>query len=166
MAFAKQLAWLLGDLIWAESEGSGKGSCFHLQLSLIAPHPGEKISAKQREELIPPKQIDKNLAKNVLQLGQQDSEGGIRVIISRLNKEDVCELFWALLMVIDDAPQLHTIVSNYCEKHGYRNFIMVQDSRQAIEAIYQYRPNLKDYPLEKTDYIRAQVKRLLAALVR
>lgn len=48
----------------------------------------------------------------------------------------------ALIMMIDDEPLVMDVLQTCLEEHGYRFFSKIEDSTQALAAIYQQRPDV------------------------
>lgn len=69
----------------------------------------------------------------------------------------------ATIMMVDDEPITMEVAQAFLEDAGYRNFVLVEDSRQAMDRIYEHRPDivLLDLMMPEVDgfEILAQIRR-------
>ena len=57
-------------------------------------------------------------------------------------REDVSVLGHAKIMMVDDEPIMMEMVQTFLEDAGYRNFVLVEDSRTAMEQLRENRPDI------------------------
>lgn len=55
--------------------------------------------------------------------------------------EDI-EFDHAMIMMVDDEPIVMDVLETCLEEHGYRNFIKIEDSRLALDAVNDKRPDV------------------------
>ena len=59
-----------------------------------------------------------------------------------VNQEHTAQLSRATIMIVDDESTTMEIVKAYLEETGYRNFVLIEDSDQAMAQLEQRRPDL------------------------
>ncbi|HEY1406915.1 MAG TPA: diguanylate cyclase [Spirochaetota bacterium] len=150
LAFAKQLVGFLNGSIWAESDGSGKGARFFVELKkgMKESGPGGTLPG----DFAAPNEKRKNLEKIIKdQISENSQSDEPTIFITTLNTDEEYNPFHALIVIVDDNPYIREIVKEYLSKRGYVNFILANNGKTGIEMIYQYRPDLIicDYNMPK-----------------
>jgi diguanylate cyclase (GGDEF)-like protein len=142
LAYAKQLTDLLIGKIWAKSEGEGKGTEFFLEFSKGYKHFtfSEDNSFNINEDLPSIYNIEeiddlilselKKTKKKNLEIHFEDIE----------NKE--FDLKKAKILLVDDNVDILEIEKTILKNEGYKNFILAYNGIQALEAIYEYKPDI------------------------
>lgn len=143
LAFSGQLAGFLHGRIWAESDGEGKGASFIIELPKGK---REALPAEFKEYGSTDLRHDQkrqdltNLIRAEV-TGQMKSKQ-VRSLINRLNEDGEYDPKHAVIMLVDDHEEILDIVMQYLQKAGYQNFILAFDGSQAVEAAYQYKPDI------------------------
>ncbi len=139
LAFSKQLVNHLKGKIYAQSEGEGQGSSFIIELQKGKEmfHPDDfhaPVSAKQKS----------NNYRNILENDMEDrlAKKGVSSFIKDLNQDGEYTHIKALILIIDDDPNIRNIVMKYLQKQGFINFVMANDGKEGLEAVYNYNPDL------------------------
>jgi diguanylate cyclase (GGDEF)-like protein len=145
LAFAKQLVGFLKGKIWAESEGEGKGSKFFIELKK-----GKNVFAKSdfvTDEKAKPAYQSKYFYDNIKEITQYEikrklEKNEITTYFNELNKENEYDYKKGVILIADDDKIIREIVMRYLVNYGYQNFIFVPNGKLALEAVYEYTPNL------------------------
>ncbi len=143
LAFAKQLMGYLKGRIWAESEGEGKGAQFFIELPKGKAAFDEKDFARE-DAFVPYASTDKQTLSRLLQmeLNEKESQDGFSVIFKTLNNDEEYDHKKAIILIVEDNPQIRYIEREYLERAGYVNFILAADGKSGIHAAYFYRPDI------------------------
>ena len=143
LAYAKQLVDCLKGNIRAESEGEGKGAKFIIKLKKGRNifNENDFYDEEHRRGLI--NQTRKHI-KILIQKDLQEKleEKGVSQYITERNKEDEFDYQKGIILVVDDEKHVLSIVRNYLTNNGYKNIILATDGKEALDAVYEYSPDL------------------------
>ncbi len=144
LAFARQLAGFLKGIIWAESGGEEKGARFFIEMKKGPDVFDEKdfyISTDSREA---GKKYRHNDIKKIIQaeIEKNQEKKEIVKIFNELNESGEFEYKKGIILIADDDKIIREIVMGYLMNDGYRNFILAPSGKLALEAVYEYPPDL------------------------
>jgi DNA-binding LacI/PurR family transcriptional regulator/signal transduction histidine kinase/CheY-like chemotaxis protein len=152
LAFVKELTRYLRGLIRAESEGALKGTRFILELKK-GKNVYHDLKINDEEEYRFPAfskryQVKRIIESNINGNLQKDE---LFTFITERNRENEFDPHKGVILIVDDDPAIRQIVREYLVRAGYKNFIMAANGRSAIDAIYQYHPDLiiSDYNMPR-----------------
>ena len=161
LAYSKQLTELLLGKIWFESEGEGKGTEFYLEFLK-----GYKHFPISKEEVY-------NINEALTNISNLEAADNIIFAELKDTKENAVETFFediensefdlkkAKILLIDDNADILNIEKTILKNAGYKNFILAYNGKQALEAIYEYKPDIiiSDYnmPIMTGDLLHDEI---------
>lgn len=148
LAFCRQMIEYMGGAIYAESEGEGRGSTFIVRLKQVrVPDNLSDLGSATMKAPLKHNHQDPILYDLVKGRKQDD----LRVIIEQPNEDGFFDLYRALILIIDDDPDIARIVMTYLKHHQYKNFIIAGDGLIGLKAVFEYNPDLVicDYNMPK-----------------
>ncbi len=139
LAFAVQLASLLQGELTAHSEGEGRGARFTLRLKKGKEHFGGMEIAEPEKDA-----RRKNDMRSLIRadMDERMQTHELLSILPELNVEGELDYRKGLILIIDDDKSIREIVMTYLSANGFRNFIVAADSRQGLDAVYEYSPDV------------------------
>ncbi len=143
LAFSKQLVSALKGRIWAESKGQSHGAVFYIELPKgKAPFLAYLQSHKETNHSKIVSGLDEQqiIIDSIIEKKYQNKEN--QVFIDILNKRGEFDLKKALILIIDDEPEIRTVVHRFLSDAGYKNFILAADGVLGLDAISEYQPDL------------------------
>ncbi len=139
LAFAKQLVEFMKGKIWAESGGENKGSRFMIRLPRgKAAFDDQEISTESM------KATSLSRFKKLVEydIGRKIQKEELEFYIKERNKENEFVLKKSVILIIDDEKSIAGIVMNYLLINGFENFIIANNGKTGLKAVYQYTPDV------------------------
>lgn len=139
LAFVRQLSVYIDSKVWAESEGEGKGSRFVIDLkNFLNSENGrsDDLTMLTDRGKIRYNKIENNSGADY------GRDGGIQCEIGARNGYAELDPRRAVILIADDSADIRQILKEYLFAEGYVNFISVSNGKDAVEAVYEYRPDL------------------------
>jgi diguanylate cyclase (GGDEF)-like protein len=144
LAYSRQLAELLDGSLVAESEGKGMGSRFILRLpvDLAIDTDGGSVKESSTGHSFENRHL-------MVEIEKSAQPGCLEVDFTELNDEDEFYRLKAKILIIDDNNEIRSIIRDYLYGSGYRNFILCSNGKDALNACFDYLPDIiiSDYNL-------------------
>ena len=141
LSFTKEIVKLLKGEIFVYSDGLGKGTTFTVKFKKGYSHFNIKESELNNIESLDNIDIDKQLEIITNKDIQAKNKNSVTVDFSKINnkKNDYLN---AIILIVDDNPEILDIEKNILRKCGFSNFISAYTGKQGIEAAYEYNPDM------------------------
>lgn len=136
LAYAKQLTSFLKGEIHAESKGKDKGAVFTIKLLKGLSHFDNQrilINDGNKEYIVQQRDVIHDIKL------QEDKT---QVFIKNRNSENEFDIKKSLILIVEDEISIQKIIMEYLEIDGFNNFIITSNGKQALEAFYEYNPDI------------------------
>ncbi|MBN1962561.1 MAG: diguanylate cyclase [Deltaproteobacteria bacterium] len=153
LVFTRQLVGFLGGTIRAESEGLGKGANFIIELNKIPPSGLVIDNTSQYEPEIEQSDLKYKQAHDIIETSLLERLNDNEPIyhFGQLNRDNEFDPKKGVIVVIDDNCYILEIVQEYLRNADYNNYVLANNGKAGIEAIYNTHPDLvlSDYNMPK-----------------